>query len=284
MWLATTGNSRTQGPMKAQVIGQYTAHLGRTFANWFPGEPDVTSTLSTKRLLRGVKRLNGDSKQRARPLTVEDLAKFVQVVAGRDARSATLRLVLLLLFWCCARTGGMLADTLQGDRSHLLTYGDLTLILVDGTIGLRVTHRFTKTIQFQQRTLVQDFAQLPAAQASICVVRAYLAAVCLLPGTTSAPNRCVGQFSEREEDCMTSASYLEALNAAVPARPPTADTKGHFTKHSARRGNAQAAMGFGMTLPDIMAFGDWASAPNVLNYVAGAPIRCRLASLLFSKG
>jgi hypothetical protein len=71
------------------------------------------------------------------------------------------------------------------------------------------------------------------------------------------------------------------LNNLVSSIAATSAVKGHFTGHSFRRGHAQAAISVGIEVDDLMLFGNWRSAPSVVNYTAGAVKASSLSSALF---
>jgi len=90
-----------------------------------------------------------------------------------------------------------------------------------------------------------------------------------------------GSIASFGRNCVSSAALLAFFNKAVPSIAPTSECKGHFTKHSFRRGHVGEALAVGISLSDIMLFGNWRAAPSARNYTVGSVVSSSLASRAF---
>jgi hypothetical protein len=145
---------------------------------------------------------------------------------------------------------------------------------------LIVVHKQSKVILAAAREFQQQFRRLPAEYAELCIVRQYEVMTLCKQSDGFGADRPIVQYGSTMRESFRNESFLELVNRHVPELAATPTVKGHITKHSPRRGNAQLLEHLGLSLPDIMLFGDWASAPNAVNYVDGQPIIARLPSLI----
>jgi hypothetical protein len=98
-WCGTEGNTHTGGALKADTIVQYNRTLKQDFAVWWPDVTNVARSNDTKLLIRGICNTLGLVKQRACPLTINDLLWFLRTIRGCPSYVATAQFIILLLFW-----------------------------------------------------------------------------------------------------------------------------------------------------------------------------------------
>jgi len=251
--LVRYGNVRKRGVVYA-TIEKYVASVLAVFeeatGTRLRDEPIV------RRALQGARRTLGDTRQRARPLALDELRRLMhQRPSGEDARQwKRRRFVYACAFWGALRLGAF--------YKHALLWSGIER----GEQGLLVTLESSKTAQYGERR--HRFLLAALDDASVCPVAAY--DECVAAGL-AAPDEQVAFGLDADE-------LLRGARAVVKARNPTKWEKGLLTMHSFRRGFVQFAIALGIPAHDVMTHGDWKSIRGFNNYVGDATVVLEVAS------
>jgi hypothetical protein len=262
-WLATVAK-RGDLPFKRATFEQYMRHMVSVFEKDFPAPlVNVAASAQTKRFVKAVARQLDSTKQRARPVQFADLSLLaVSAPAVLPAVLAkVVTLVALVAFWGCLRLGTLVQDLASG--LEVVSWRD---VFCDGQ-SLFICIFRDKTIDTRDdghRIVLKAVPSKPW----LCPVRAFMDYASICTGTGLSLDDPLARFCPTE--VLTADSFLLCINRLLPGIPPLPSRKGHFTRHSFRRGHAQAAIACGIPLEDLMLFGNWRSLPAVRNYTAEA--------------
>ena len=149
-------------PITPQTACRFLVYIGETVTNstlnnyvsalnslgkFYDGTFDLRQDFGVTLLLRGFRRLKGDSSTPKDPLLLEDLRKIFYYVDLTDITQFTVWLIILLAFRTLLRKSHFVSSSLD-DQDHLLRLRDICF----ETWGCKVTITSSKTIQFGQRS------------------------------------------------------------------------------------------------------------------------------------
>ena len=218
--------------------------------------------------LKGIKRVLGDVRTQAKPITVKELRLMFSTLDMSDSQDIAFWLSLLLCF------RGLLR------KSNVVEPG-MAVLLSDMEVtpwGVMLNVRRTKTITCKERVLSIPFLALPSS--IFCVKRFFL----LLRLSVVYPSKDSQLISFMRGGRWIRASY-NWLGDKLSGISRTLGLS-HFTTHSLRRGSATALADADFTLLQIKDMGDWSSLA-VLQYIiksmeARKELDRRMCSALFS--
>ena len=206
---------------------------------------------SVSSLLKGVKRVKGQSSAYKLPLSIKQIHSMHTHLDIASMPGLQLWCVINLCFYGLLRIGSVTVPNKQSwDSSKILTRGDIT-ITNDGCI---LKFRHTKTIQYGERV--------------------FEAAIPRLPGTPHCPTSLLMAFLLKAgslPDSSPALAYLTPGGKEATITPAEArkgfkhllsciglSTKDHNT-HSLRRSGASHLLSAGVDLSVIRCLGDWKS-------------------------
>jgi hypothetical protein len=274
-WLATVAK-RGDGPFKRSSFQQYMRHMATVFeADFPPPALNVARSPKSVRFISAVSRSLDSTKQRARPVQIADLHLFCSRLPAyySPGLAKLARVIALVAFWGCLRLGTLLQE--QNSPLRVISWRDF---FFDGT-NLFVSIFRDKTVKNRDqchRIVLEPLV----GNDLICPVRAFVSYVAQCHSSRFSLDDPFAVFS-RDTPALTFDRFEVMMNNLVPAISATAAVKGHFTGHSFRRGHAQAAISVGIEVDDLMLFGNWKTAPSVVNYTAGAVKASTLSRVLF---
>lgn len=250
--------------MATSSVQQYVGQVSRLLKELHEQDPSYinpAASLQSHWAVMAVKRKLGDERQRARPITLDEVRKACREVQGSSENQAAFRFILLLAWQGAFRLGQLLPSS-DDQHQHCMEWED---IVVDGD-SLLVTARRSKTNLLRAKT--RTIRVHAALESSLCIVRAYhtlqrLRASRIWLNKTKLANLC--------STMDTFAKFVAQLQRSIPPKPDTPLEKGTISGHSCRRGFTKAALAAGIPLERIMIHGDWSHADSVLDsYAVGA--------------
>jgi len=256
-------------PASATTVMRYVAHLAQRLSyrsirqylvivqaihdGVLPGKKQVTM------ILKGIRRIKGDSINRKLPMTPEVLLAIRQRLNLRSVNEAT--------FWCACLFAfyGMLR------KSSLFPPGRMCLRAKQIQVfkkGLILSLMYSKTVQYRER---KTFVVLPLVldgDIRLCPVRALLAAW-ELAGVSNAshpllPLVTLGKLVPMSATCFTKKLLTLLSDLGLSG----------YSGHSFRRGGASHALSCGVPAEVIMAQGDWKSMAY-LDYLSVDQVHAR---------
>ena len=234
--------------LKYSTVKQYLNIIRKLHLEWNLPDP-LLNNYQLSCMLRGMRRSLGDSPSRKLPI---DTPLLLQILAYLDLTSyedSNIWAAALLMFYTMLRRANVLTTRQSFDKSKHLTRKDL----IFHPWGVKVVIRWTKTIQFKERTLVIPLARIP--NSTLCPVQAIFNAFSktpkvpldgpafVLPHKTGFRPLSPSIFVTRIHHILTSIG-LDASN---------------YAGHSFRRGGATWAYKNGVPVDTIRLIGDWKS-------------------------
>ncbi len=270
-WLGTVGSwaqDREDGvgsPMAYQSINDYVHHVGRALRAIQRGPevgPVVTESVQTHWALLSTKRLLGDSKQRARAITMAEIQLACTNVRGSESFVLAFRVIVLLAWFGAFRLGQLLPHS---NNKRLPTMRLADLVQASDKAVYVTSHR-SKTNVFNARTRTIRIGGSSVKELCLATALEQLLAFRKrhrLPTNVS--------LADLDAGLATFEKLVKAMQRLVRAREDSAQEKGRVTGHSFRRGFTKAALVAGYSLQAIMVHGDWNHVESVLNsYAVGA--------------
>ena len=234
------------------TINNYVSALN-CLAKYAETEVDLRSDFGVLLLLRGFKRIKGDSTKQKDPLTPCDLKKIFNFVDLKDRFQLTIWLIILLAFRSLLRKSHFVS-TSDDDQEHLLRRGDVSF----HPWGCKLTINSSKTIQFHERTF-----EIP-----VCFAKDPLCAATLLSQYLQDTKKTDSEilFTTRKNGRDIPIPYSAALNY-LKSWCSLASLDKDIGFHSLRRGAASFMHSLHIPLVSIQKAGDWHSL-CVLNYLS----------------
>jgi hypothetical protein len=270
-WLGTVGSwaqEKEDGigtPMAYQSIKDYVDHVGRALRaiQRGPGlQPVVTESIQTHWALLSTKRLLGDAKQRARPITMEEIRLTCINVRGSGSFVMAFRVIVLAAWFGAFRLGQLLPHS-NNKKLPTMRLSDLTP--ADGN-AVYLTSRRSKTNVFNARTRTIRVGGSTAKE--LCLGTA-LRELLNFRSQNNLPLEVA--LSQLDPGLATFEKLVKMMQTLISVREDTPLEKGRITGHSFRRGFTKAALLAGHSLQAIMVHGDWNHEESVLNsYAVGA--------------
>ena len=242
LYLAYLAETRSYVTIINYLSGVWLLHKVNGIQHLDPSSFPIVMTL------RGIRRVLGDSKNQARPITVYELRLIFTKLDMSDSQDVAFWLGVLLCFRGLLRKSNIVEQGLAVSLSDL-TFEDWGVVLS--------VHR-TKTISFKERVLVIPFNSLPCS--IFCVQRF----VSLLLSMVHFPSRNSQLISYMIGSRFVRGTYtwfskkLSGLCDNLQLE--------HVSSHSLRRGGASALGDAKFTLLQVKDMGDWNSL-SVLQYV-----------------
>ena len=275
--------SKRGGALAYSTVVAYLREVrARLEEHWNRKLPHCESPI-VQRCLKGAKKMLGDSKQKARPVTLPELE---QLVAGLQPtiKDVAFRVLVLSAFWGCFRLGNV-APSVSTNKDQrykmwpLMVNGNDVREREDGSLELVL--RYSKTNQYKERLhLVRLY---PIAGSVLCPVRAWKTLRVLRQMAGLAEDVPLAQYGAGMEETWTADAVKRMLKAQVVAVPATAFQKGHLTGHSFRRGFVRLAIENGIGPEFIVLHGDWKRSETVQDYAEGAAVGLDLVQRLWPR-
>ncbi len=273
-WMSTVGGwaqDHADGcgvPMAYQSIKDYIEHLGRVLRSLQKGpgaglRPVITDSLQTHWALQSIKRILGDTKQRARALTMEELRSACANVRGDEGFVLAFRVIALTAWFGAFRLGQLLPHN-NNKKMDTMRLSDM---VQSGDGAVLVTSRRSKTNVFRSRTRTIRIGGSKSSP-ELCLSSA-LAALATFRRRHNLPQDAA--LSELHAGLATFEKFVKSIQSLIPRKQDVPLEKGRVTGHSFRRGFTKAALLAGYKLHEIMVHGDWNHEESVLNsYAVGA--------------
>ena len=203
-------------------------------------------------VLKGIKRSKGVPPVPKLPITVDILSFIYSQLNLQDSRQASFWAICLVLFFGLFRKSHLLPVS-QGDFTPdtFLTRSDFTF--VDSAVHVRV--RWSKTIQFGQRTVTIPLVAIPSSH--LCPVSAVSRAFRLSPGALDTDQAFCWRdsyFGSNRIFVYRDFMHIFQAHLSRSGLPPR-----QYGSHSFRRGGATFALEAGVPLDSIAVMGDWKS-------------------------
>ena len=244
-------------PASPWVVCQYMAHLAqrlkyksvKQYVNIIRiihrdcGYPDpLSNNAFATTVLKGIRRIKGDSVHRMLPMTVSILRRMRGRLDLTKSSNCTYWAACLIAFYGMFRLSSIFPPI-----AKKTTIGDVLLY----KWGIVITFTYSKTVQFQQR---QPFISLPwGSDPVLCPGRALIMAWKRAgPVATSDPLLPVA--SGKGPVALTRHEFTQTLSSLLA----TLELSG-YSGHSFRRGGATHALACGVPAEIIKAQGDWQS-------------------------
>ena len=223
--------------------------LGK-FAN---NDFDLRKDYGVLLLLRGFKRIKGDSHCPKDPLWPADLKRIFSFVNMSDPLQSLIWLIIIVAFRTLLRKSHFVA-TSEDDHEHLLKKGDVSFF----PWGCKITVNSSKTIQFHERSfeIPVYYAKPPLCAAML--LRDYL--------STSEKEDSDFLFSTKRNGKDSPLYYSVALKW-LQTWSSMANLNKNVGFHSLRRGAASHMNNLDIPLISIQKAGDWQSL-CVLDYLS----------------
>lgn len=269
-WLASVGSwaEKRDGAgeaMKFTSIQKYVQYVGRALRTLHKTDNTVIDSLQTHWALQATKRLLGETKQRARPITLEELKSACASVEGPLEFVLAFRVIALTAWFAALRLGQVL-PTSESHHVHTMTLADLQLS-EDGQAVI-VSYDRSKTDVFRGR--------LRKIAISACVSDKRLCLRTVLIELLDYRRRqglpLDTPLWRLHKDLASFNKFVEVMQSLIPARESTPFEKGHVTGHSFRRGFTKAALLAGFSIDQIMLHGDWSHPDSVTNSYASGTV------------
>ena len=250
--------------MKFRSVEGYVQHVGRMLRALHNRDHVITDSLQTHWALQATKRVLGDTMQRARPITLQELKMACVNVKGPQEFVLAFRVIALVAWFAAMRLGQLLPQS-AGQNAVTMTLRDLELS-EDGQAVLVSSSR-SKTNVFRAKTRKIAVSACDVDPA-LCL-RTSLTALWEFRRLRNSPLD-VPLWSLHEK-VATFDKFVNAMQELIAPKASTAFEKGIVTGHSFRRGFTKAALLAGFSIEQIMLHGDWSHPDSVINsYGAGA--------------
>ena len=251
-------------PMRYDTICDYVGYLGRMLKlsshDWT--RPVVTESEQTRLALQAVKRLDGAAKQRARPITADEVKTACAGVYGSIGFKLTFR-VILLTGWLGALRLGQLLPSGKATKKQMMLQD---LEVNERARSVYISSRRSKTNVFRERAHTIEIPEAAGSGLDLYTALQELLAYRRQQGLPLNVRIC-----ELDAGLATFAKFVAVLGKLIPPRAPTIYVKGHVTGHSLRRGFTVAALEAGFSIDQIMLHGDWKQPSSILSaYSVGA--------------
>lgn len=278
------------GPVPASpaVLGRYMAYLGRRLKfssirhylsavrllhleSGFPNPLDGDWFLSS--LMKGMKRFLGVPVRQKSPITPDLLLQIRELLDFSNHFDIVFWAACLLMFFSLLRKSNVFPPSLRlFSPSKHLCRGDLSISSPNLPPAILVVCRWTKTIQFRERTLTCPLPFLPGHP--LCPATALAQALRL---SVSAPSASPALMYKLNNNwCpMLYKPFLHKLKSLL--QTITGDSAS-FAAHSFRRGGASWALQQGIPGEVIRVLGDWKSMAYLSYITVPLEVRCRALS------
>jgi hypothetical protein len=214
------------------------------------GLPDpLSDNAFTSTVLKGIRRVKGDSVHRMLPMTVNILRKMRDRLDLSCSVDSTFWAACLLAFYGMLRLSSVFPPS---DKQS--TINDVQVY----RWGIVITFSYSKTVQFQQR---QPFISLPwGSDPTICSVHALFNAW-KRAGSVTTSDPLLPLLGKKGPIALSRHVFTTTLSSLLDIL----DLSG-YSGHSFRRGGATHALACGVPAEMIKAQGDWKSL-SYLDYI-----------------
>lgn len=232
--------------LKYNSIKQYLNIIRILHLEWgLPNPLETNYRLSG--VLQGIKRALGDRVSRKIPLTPAHLLLILKKLDLECPTQCNIWAFALVMFFGMLRRANVLSSNqISFDPSKHLRRRDLLFF----PWGIKLVIRWSKTIQFKQRTLELPMIRIP--NHPLCPVQA----VTLAFKQTSGASPDGPAFMTRENKPLKATTFIATIQKALSAHG--VDTTS-VSGHSFRRGGASWAFQAGLSIDSIRQIGDWKS-------------------------
>ena len=200
-----------------------------------------------KLAIKGLQRRNPHCPNQAAPITPDILSKIHSVMDITKPVDSVFWSLFLTAFFSLARKSNLVQNSLHRQGKQILR-GDFQL----HSRGMTVTFRWTKTIQFGQRSL--QIPLIPISGSCLCPVAAYSNMVKLVPASPQVP-----AFSLPHKNTVRPVTYEDYMKALRLVIQNVGLDPSRYSTHSFRRGGATFAFKANVPGELIKTQGDWLS-------------------------
>ena len=210
--------------------------------------PDL-SAIDLTLALRGLMRNNPHCPKQALPITPDILLLFLQNLDLSDPSHLAHWCLFLFAFFLMLRKSNLVPESIKAmDLSKILCRGDVAVL----SKSLLVHIKWSKTIQFGQRTLTLPLVSIPGSP--LCPVQAFKQMSACIPASASDPAFVVpGKKKVIPITYRKLQSFLKEMIRLTGKDPDL------YSSHSFRRGGATWAFRSHVPGELIQLHGDWAS-------------------------
>ena len=239
--------------LKYQSVRVYLAairyiHLDAGLTNPFQDNFFLTS------ILKGVRRSLGEHIIQKRLITPDILLGILQTLDLTNSLHASFWSACLLLFFTLRRKSNMFApSTTAFNPTKHLTRQDVRYLATGDWTGLILVSRWSKTIQFRERTLETPVPALP--NHPLCPVTATARAFSLAP-SDDPQGPALLYTTNGQTKTLPYTTFLSLLKKSLTTVLGDAT---EYTAHSFRRGGASWALQQGIPSEVVRLLGDWQS-------------------------
>jgi hypothetical protein len=209
--------------------------------------PDL-SEFHVKMHLRGAARLKQHAPNRAQPLTPAMLQKMSEKMDFKSTSHNTVWAAILSGFFTFSRISNLVPKSSSLKSQHFLRKQDI-ILAEDGIVFITNS---SKTIQFNQRTLVTPVVAIP--DSILCPKQAIVRMFQLCPTKNHQPAFCF--LSNQQVVPLTQINLIEVMRKLLISL-------GHdpikYSGHSLRRGGATCGFSSGVPSELLKNHGDWHS-------------------------
>ena len=220
--------------------------------NWMIVQGLPTTAFNSSRLklvLRGLRRQKQHLPKQALPITPRILMDIRATVSLASQRELVFWTISLLAFFLTSRKSNLVPDVPSGFNPEKNLVREDIRITDD---ALWVTFRWSKTIQYGQRSLTIPVRDIPGSP--LCPRWAYTEMIKRIPARSNQP-----AFLLRTAQGDLPYSYWDWMRQLKASIAATGRDETKFSTHSFRRGGATFAYDAGVPVEAIKLMGDWAS-------------------------
>ena len=203
-------------------------------------------------VLKGIKRSKGIPPVPKLPITVDILSFIHSQLNLLDSKQASFWALCLVSFFGLFRKSHLLpASQREFSPDTFLTRSDFSFV---GS-GVHIRVRWSKTIQFGQRTVTIPLVAMPSSH--LCPVSAVTRAFSLAPGALPSDQAFCWRDSHLGSNRVF--VYRDFMNVLQAHLSRSGLPHRQYGSHSFRRGGATFALEAGVPLDSIAIMGDWKS-------------------------
>ena len=252
-------------PLSQADLGRYIAFLSRKLAfssirqylniirllHFDAGLPNpLDNNWYVSSILKGVKLVKGNTVTQKLPITIDILMGIVTKLDLQQSLDWCFWTACLVAFFSFFRKSNLLIPSLTAfDPTRHLCATDIDFT----TLGVVLTVRWSKVIQFRERRLLIPLPHIPNSVFCPSLALLLLTLECPAPPTPAPLFRYKDQSAT---SALTQSAFTFKLRHCLTALGYPADK---FTGHSFRRGGASFALQCGLPSDLIKLQGDWSS-------------------------
>ena len=231
--------------LKYSTVKQYLCIIKKLHKEWNLPDP-ILDNYQLNSVLKGMRRALGDTPSRKLPVDRDLLLQILSQLNLRSIQDRNIWAAAVLMFFAMLHRANVLTTSQTFNRNKHLNRQDITFY----PWGAKVHIRWTKTIQFKERTL--DIPLPHIHNSPLCPVQAIITAY----SSTSGASPMGPAFLSDGLKPLTPSIFVSRIRhilAALGVNPK------NYAGHSFRRGGATWAYKCGVPVDTIRIIGDWKS-------------------------